>query len=136
LRDYESFLRQNGMRIWPKESREARAMRQRLCEEQFANLPPAPPGTVRLMGLAGLADFVGKAEPELAGNAMLCAVNQAVYLLKRQIESQGRQFLRDGGFTENLYRSRQEARAKVRGQTNRTGQTGQTSRTKSDTSER
>ncbi|MCD6288451.1 MAG: four helix bundle suffix domain-containing protein [Candidatus Hydrogenedentes bacterium] len=111
LHDYESFLRQNGLRVWPKESREARAMRARRREEHAANLPPARPGKVRLTGLAGLAEFVGKAEPELAGNAMLCAVNQAVYLLKRQIESQGRSFLREGGFTENLYRRRRQARA-------------------------
>jgi cation:H+ antiporter len=47
--------------------------------------------------------FRGKAEPELAANAMLCAVNQAAYLLKRQVESQGREFLEKGGFTENLH---------------------------------
>jgi restriction system protein len=114
LRDYESFLRQNGLRVWPKESRESRAMRERLREDHVANLPPAPAGKVRLTGLAGLADFVAKAEPELAANAMLCAVNQAVYLLGRQIESQGRSFLQEGGFTEDLYRRRQQARASVR----------------------
>lgn len=112
LRDYESFLRQNGFRVWPKESREARAMRERLRADEIANLAPAPTGKVRLTGLAGLADFVAKADPELAGNAMLCAVNQAVYLLKRQIESQGRRFLKQGGFTENLYRRRKAARAR------------------------
>ena len=46
---------------------------------------------------------MSKAEPELAANAMLCAVNQAAYLLKRQLESQSREFLEKGGFTENLY---------------------------------
>ncbi len=112
LPDYESFLRQNGLRVWPKDSREARAMRERLRHDHIANLPPAPPGTVRLTGLAGLPDFVAKAEPELAANAMVCAVNQAAYLLRRQIESQGRTFLKEGGFTENLYRQRQQARAR------------------------
>jgi four helix bundle suffix protein len=77
-------------------------------------LPPAPPGKIRLTGLAGLADFVAKAEPELAANAMLCAVNQAAYLLKRQLESQARSFLADGGFTENLYRARHQARSRQR----------------------
>jgi four helix bundle suffix protein len=110
LPDYESFLRQNGLRVWPKDSREALAMRERLRHDQIANLLPAPQGKVRLTGLGGLADFVAKAEPELAGNAMICAVHQAVYLLKRQIESQGRRFLEEGGFTENMYRQRQKAR--------------------------
>ena len=53
---------------------------------------------------------MARAEPELAANAMLCAVNQAAYLLKRQIQSQGRAFLRQGGFAENLSRRRLDAR--------------------------
>lgn len=110
LPDYESFLRQNGLRVWGPESREAVAMRDRLRHDRLPSLPPAPPGGVRLTGLAGLAEFVEKAAPELAGNAMVCAINQVSYLLKRQIESQGRSFLKHGGFTENLYRSRVKAR--------------------------
>lgn len=111
LPDYESFLVQNGLRVWPKDSRPARAMRARLRHDHVDDLPPAAPGTVRLTGLAGLADFVARAEPELAGNAMLCAVHQAVYLLKRQLESQGRSFLESGGFSEQMYRQRQQARS-------------------------
>jgi four helix bundle suffix protein len=42
---------------------------------------------------------------------MLCAVNQAAYLLKRQLESQGRDFLENGGFRENLHAQRVRARA-------------------------
>lgn len=110
LPDYESFLVQKGLRIWPKESRQARVMRARLRQDHIENLPRAPAGTIRLTGLSGLADFVGKAEPELAANAMLCAVHQAVYLLNRQLQSQGRSFLEGGGFTERLYRQRQQAR--------------------------
>lgn len=41
---------------------------------------------------------------------MLCAVNQAAYLLKRQLESQSREFLEKGGFTENLHAARVKAR--------------------------
>jgi restriction system protein len=110
LRDYESFLRQNGLCIWSKDSRKAIAMRMRLREDHATNLPPLPKDRVRLTGLAGLSDFVAKAEPEIAANAMLCAVHQAAYLLKRQLESLGRNFLAHGGFTENLYHQRQTAR--------------------------
>jgi four helix bundle suffix protein len=74
-------------------------------------LPTARDGAVRLTGLAGLATFVARAEPELAANAMLCATNQAAYLLRRQVESQARDFLKNGGFTENLYAARKKARA-------------------------
>lgn len=110
LPDYESFLIQNGLRVWPKESREALAMRKRLAQDRAPNLPPAPAGGVRLTGLAGLSDFVEQAAPELAGNAMLCAVNQAAYLLKRQLESQGQTFVESGGFTEKLYGARSQGR--------------------------
>jgi restriction system protein len=106
LRDYESFLTQNGLRVWPKDSREALAMRARLAQDRAPNLPPAPGGGVRLRGLAGLSEFVEQAAPELAGNALLCAVNQAAYLLKRQLESQGQTFMVSGGFTEKLYQAR------------------------------
>ena len=110
LPDYESFLRQNGLRVWPKDAPETRAVRDRLQHGLGATPRPLAPGAVRLTGLSGLADFVAKADPELAGNAMICAVNQAAYLLRRQVESQGRAFLEEGGFTENLYRKRQRAR--------------------------
>lgn len=110
LQDYESFLRHHGLRVWPKDSREALAMRSRLARDNVPGLPPLPAGGVRLTGLNGLSDFVVKAAPELAANAMLCAVNQATYLLKRQLESQGRAFLEGGGFTERLYGARKRAR--------------------------
>ena len=114
LPDYESFSRQNGFRVWSKDSREAIAMRERCRHDQVENLPPASHGKVRLIGLAGLADFIAKAEPEIAGNAMICAIHQAVFLLKRQIESQGRRFLKEGGFTENMDRQRQKSRFEQR----------------------
>ena len=113
LRDYESFLTQNGLRVWPKDSREALAMRARLAQDD-APSRVAPLAKVRLSGLAGLSEFVEKAEPELVANAMLCAVNQAAYLLKRQLERQGETFLESGGFTEKLYSARTQGRKPVR----------------------
>ncbi len=110
LGDYKSFLVQQGLRVWPKDSREARAMRARLAQDELPNLPQSRDGRVRLRGLFGLSEFVEKAEPELAANAMLCAVNQAAYLLRRQLESQGRMFVQEGGFTERLYAVRTQAR--------------------------
>jgi four helix bundle suffix protein len=110
LKDYKSFLIQNGLRVWHKDSPEGLAMRQRLRHGLAPNLPAAKADKVLLTGLAGLADFVAKAEAELAANAMLCAVNQAAYLLKRQLESQGRDFTKHGGFAERLHATRVQAR--------------------------
>jgi four helix bundle suffix protein len=110
LPDYKSFLTQNGLPVWDKDSRKALAMRARLAQEDAPNLLPARAGQVRLKGLLGLPEFVNEAAPEVAGNAMVCAVNQAAYLLKRQLESQGRIFQESGGFTEKLYRTRSQRR--------------------------
>jgi len=49
---------------------------------------------------------------EVAGNVMLCLINQETYLLGRQIARLAADFEREGGFTERLYRVRSEARAK------------------------
>lgn len=114
LKDYKSFLMQRGLRVWHKDSPEALAMRERLKHDSAPNVRPAAPGQVRLTGLGGLAAFVRKAEPELAANAMLCAINQSAYLLKRQLQSQGRDFLEKGGFTENLYAARMQKRQSAR----------------------
>lgn len=111
LKDYKSYLMQNGLRVWPKDCREALAMRERLKWDVAPQTATVPEGKVRLSGLAGLSDFVRKADPELAGNAMLCAVNQASYLLRLQLEQQSREFLEKGGFTERLYAARVKARA-------------------------
>lgn len=100
IRDYESFLRQRGLRVWSKDASEALALRGRLKTEE---------------GLEGLAAHVAGAEPEAAANAVLCAAHQATYLLRRQIERLGRDFLEQGGFTERLYAARTAAREAQRG---------------------
>ena len=110
LKDYKSYLVQNGLRVWHKDSRECKAMRERLTHDVAPDLVPSK-NKVQLTGLAGLSEFVKKASPELAANAMLCAVNQAAYLLKRQIQSQGRDFAENGGFTERLHATRMKTRA-------------------------
>jgi four helix bundle protein len=74
LKDYKSFLMQNSLRVWPKDCREALAMRERLKHDTAPNLPPAKPGQVRLTGLAGLADFILKAETmwRMAASGKIC----------------------------------------------------------------
>lgn len=116
-KDYKSYLIQRGLRVWHKDSKEALAMRDRLKHDKVPGLLSPKPGKVILTGLAGLSEFVAHAEPELAANAMLCAVHQASYLLKRQVESQGRAFKEKGGFTEHLYAMRTKARCEPSGPT-------------------
>lgn len=89
MRDYEDFLRHRRLRIWPKDSPEARATRQRLASDQ-----------------SDLSDFLQTASPEAAANTLLCLINQASYLLHRQIARLEQDFLEKGGFTERLYGAR------------------------------
>ncbi|MHB9024202.1 MAG: four helix bundle suffix domain-containing protein [Armatimonadota bacterium] len=119
-KDYKTFLIQHGLRVWHKDSPEAMAVRARLQHDVAPDLPPASGNTACLSGLAGLSDFVAKAEPEHAANTMLCAVNQAAFLLRRQIESQSRDFVEHGGFTERLYAARVKQRASDRSDTSDT----------------
>jgi restriction system protein len=115
-KDYKSYLIQNGLRLWHKDSRECLAMRERLKHDVFPNLPAAKSkDQVMLTGLHGLADFVKKTKSEHATNALLCAIPQASYLHKRQIESQAKDFKEHGGFTERLHAARVQARAEQTG---------------------
>lgn len=89
--DYEDFLRQRGLRQWAKDSPEALAVRGRYKQEGSAE--------------SVLAD-IRTASAEVAANTMLCLINQASYLLRRQIQRLERDFLEQGGFTERLYGAR------------------------------
>jgi four helix bundle suffix protein len=111
LKDYRSFLIQRNLPVWDKDSPQALAMRERLKHDVAPDLPPEKEGHPRLTGLNGLTEFVAKAEPVLAANAMLCAVNQTAYLLRRLMEQQTQEFVEQGGFTERLYEARTKARA-------------------------
>jgi restriction system protein len=98
LLDYEDFLRQRGLRIWPKDSPEALAIRKRYQSDRSDE--------------SDRSDNYGitSTTPEIAANTMICLINQASYLLGRQLEKLEQQFLSEGGFTEKLYRARTEAR--------------------------
>ncbi len=49
---------------------------------------------------------------EVAANTLICLINQASYLLGRQMQTLEQCFLTEGGFTERMYRERQSRRGK------------------------
>src|SRR2546425_5312284 len=57
------------------------------------------------------ATYVENAPPEVAANTMLCLVHQTNYLLDQQLHQLEEAFLNEGGFTERLYKARQQARS-------------------------
>jgi restriction system protein len=107
LLDYEDFLRHRRLRKWDKDSPEALAVRNRFRSDLSDRSDESDKSDVSDgFDPHGLAT----ASAETAANTLLCLINQATYLLKRQLENLERQFLRGGGFTERLYRVRREQR--------------------------
>jgi len=109
LLDYQDFLRQRGLRTWEKDSPEALAVRRKYktlrsdasdrsdrSDRSDPSDRAAPPDPYRIF----------TATPEVAANALICLINQASYLLGRQIRALEQQLLSHGGFTERLYRAR------------------------------
>ena len=107
LLDYEDFLRQRGLRIWDKNSPDALAVRKKYQSDQSDR-----PDQSDTSGGSDASDPYGlaTASPEAAANTILCLINQASFLLGRQLQKLEQQFLAEGGFTERLYRERQAAR--------------------------
>jgi restriction system protein len=90
LLDYEDYLRQRSLRQWKKEDPEAVRVRSDRSDT---------------------SDWSDKQDEEFA-NTMICLINQASYLLWKQLQRLEDDFLKKGGFTENLYNSRKMVREK------------------------
>lgn len=94
LADYEDFLRQKELKIWGKESAEARGVR----------------------ALAYKSDRTYKTymsymrNPQEAANCILCLIHQTNFLLDRQISAVEEGFIKEGGYTEKLFRKRASIR--------------------------
>jgi four helix bundle suffix protein len=54
--------------------------------------------------------YIEGTPPEVAANVMVCLVHQTNFLLDRQLNQLESQFLKHGGFTEKLYRTRLKAK--------------------------
>lgn len=98
LLDYEDFLRQRGLRIWNKDSREALEVRRKYQSDRSDGSDGSDPYCM------------ATASPEVAANTLICLINQASFLLGRQMRTLEQTFLSEGGFTERLYRERQARR--------------------------
>lgn len=94
LLDYEDYLRQHRLRIWTKESPEAKAVRNLAYGKDKSCL-----------------SYLSYLEnPEQGANMMICLIHQTNYLLDMQLKKLSEEFLAQGGFTERLYNKRQEYR--------------------------
>lgn len=98
LLDYEDFLRQRGLRIWRKDAPEALEVRGKYLSDRSDQSDGSDKYSF------------ATASPEVAANTLICLINQASFLLGRQMQTLEKTFLSEGGFTERLYRERQARR--------------------------
>ena len=96
LLDFEDFLRQRGLPQWEKDHPQAQTVRKLAYEKNRS--------------YTTYKTYIEKENPGTAANTMICLIHQANYLLDQQLRQLEKQFLEEGGFTEKLYRVRQEIR--------------------------
>lgn len=109
LLDFEDYLRQNGHAQWAKDSPEAMAVRLvgKNQSDQTDRSDPYRP-------------WLAQDNPAVVANAVICLIHQANYLLDRQIQALERQFVQQGGYSEQLA----AARLREREQRTRSDRTG------------
>lgn len=114
--DYEDFLRQRGLRLWPENDPRRRALVARRCAT--ADEVAAWVAETAQHGRDGqsgpeepsIQSMRSVLYPEISANAALVLIGVASALLDRQVAAQAAAFETEGGFTERLYRTRQERR--------------------------
>lgn len=94
LVDYQDFLRQRSLPLWPKEDPRSQEVRD-LCYRSNRSHRT-------------YKTYIQ--QPETAANALICLIHQTNYLLDQQLKALEKQFLAEGGFTERLYQVRRKQR--------------------------
>ena len=92
LLDYEDFLRQRRLVLWAKDDSMARVIRGLAYEKNRTYLT--------------YKTYIEDCRAEVAANTVICLIHQANYLLDQQLRQLEAAFLKEGGFTERLYRAR------------------------------
>jgi len=114
--DYEDFLRQRGLRLWPPDDPRRKALVARRCNtaDEVAGWVKEIHGRQGRDGQSIEAILsipsIKSSYSETAANAALVLIGVAVSLLDRQLAAQAAAFEKEGGFTERLYRKRQTRR--------------------------
>ena len=98
LLDFQDFLRQRGLPLWGKDHEQAQKIRALAYEKNRSYMI--------------YKTYLEASPPEVAANTMICLIHQTNYLLDQQLRALEKDFLKDGGFTEKLYRVRSQARKK------------------------
>jgi four helix bundle suffix protein len=116
--DYEDFLRQRNLRLWPEDDPRRKALVARRCAtaDEVAEWArgvhdaPVPRDPASGTSMASISSIPSPGYPEIAANGALVLVGVACALLDRQLAALGRDFEQEGGFTERLHRVRRRRR--------------------------
>jgi len=101
LLDFKDYLRQKGLSLWTKEHPKASEVRKLCYQKNRKN-----------RSYSTYKTYLEATPPEVAGNTMVCLIHQTNYLLDQQLRSLEKEFLKEGGFTERLYRLRSQWRSR------------------------
>lgn len=128
--DYEDFLRQRGLKEWPRDDARRAALinrRPKTADDVASWARDVKNGLYGESGRSGQPDVSTSSTPstlstspppspnpatypEIAANGSLALIAVACSLLDRQIAALEKAFTTDGGFTERLYRVRTNTR--------------------------
>jgi four helix bundle suffix protein len=124
--DYEDFLRQRGHELWAPDHPALKRFKAKRCstveevrdwvneERRLAQTGTDKDGRTRTNTDEGQSESSGDSpcvsvpSSVFVANGALSLLNLTCYLLDRQLAAQAAAFEKEGGFTERLYRVRQE----------------------------
>ena len=104
LLDYEDFLRHRHLKKWAPDAPEALTVRR--IGQPHRSDPSDRADLSDEQRYALYAKWLDHDDPAIRANALLCLINQANYLLDKQIASLEKQFVEDGGYSEQLATAR------------------------------
>ncbi len=132
LLDFEDYLRHRRLPQWAPDSPEALAVRRVAGRFRKDRTDPTD-RTDQVHSTdhwALYAAWLEHNDPAVRANALICLINQANYLLDQQIAAAEKQFVEEGGYSEQLATARLVARSRKKesDQVDRTDQTDQSDR--------
>ena len=118
LLDYEDFLRHRRLTMWTADSPEASAVRsvpRRFREDQSNRTDRSDWTDLSDRERWSLyAKWLDHNDPAVRANAVICVIHQCNYLLDQQIAALEKQFITEGGYSEQLAAARLAERANQR----------------------
>ncbi|SPE55580.1 DNA topoisomerase, type IA, zn finger domain protein [Verrucomicrobia bacterium] len=120
LLDYEDYLCQHGHRLWKADDPEALEVRAVARGDRTDRSDRSDPtdqsvgrsADYRAAQWKAYAHWLEHRDPAVVANTMLCLIHQANYLLDQQISALERDFVKGGGYTEQLAAARIAERQK------------------------